>query len=127
MGIWTTIFSGGGIASKGLEIVDEAFHTDQEKGALKLTLLKLYEPYKVIQRLLALTVTIAFVGLHVVYSLVDIVVVLNGGERLMAGLAEDNINTLGEGWSWIMIWYFSGGLVEGGVSAIGKAVKANRK
>ena len=31
MGLLSDIFTGG-VAKKGIELVDEAFHTDQEKG-----------------------------------------------------------------------------------------------
>ena len=108
---------GGGIISKGVDMADEAFHTSEEKGKLKLILLKLYEPYKLAQRLIALAVTIPFVGLHILFSLADFAFVMSGHNPVCGELSQRNIDTLGEGWSWIMIWYFTGGMVEGGVRA----------
>jgi hypothetical protein len=116
MSIWKNLLDFG-IVEKGLELVDDAFLTDSERGKLKIVLMRLYEPYKLIQRYLALIVTLAFVGLHVIYSLCDIIVVVRGGEAIFAELSQRNIDTLGAGWEWIMIWYFTGGMVEGGAKA----------
>lgn len=116
MSIWGDLFSGG-IVSKGVDMLDDAVLTDQENMGFKSKLLTLYEPYKLAQRLLALAVTIPFVSLHVIYSLVDLWLVMNGGAEVCDGLAKRNIDTLGQGWGWIMVWYFTGGVVEGGVKA----------
>ena len=68
--IFSTLFRGD-VFEKGAEIVDEAFHTDQEKAQhsekilfIKKKLLELYEPFKVAQRYLALIFSIPFVVLH---------------------------------------------------------------
>ena len=116
MSFWKDLF-GGGIVSKGVDMLDDAVLTDQEAIGLKAKLLSLYEPYKLAQRFLALITAIPFVGLHVIYSLIDLVMVIKGFEPICDELAQNNIDTLGEGFKWIMIWYFTGGVIEGGAKA----------
>lgn len=122
MSFWTDIFTGG-VVSKGMDMLDDAVLTDQEVLGYKAKLLGLYEPYKLVQRLLALLVTISYLGLHVLYSLADFWLVINGHERVCEGLITDNNATMGQGWGWIMIWYFSGGMVEGGIKAFRGVIK----
>ena len=71
-GLFSNLLSFG-VVDKGIDMVDDIFHTKQEKAGYKAKLLQLYEPYKLIQRWLALTVTIAFVGMHVIISIADII------------------------------------------------------
>jgi hypothetical protein len=123
MSIWGDLL-GGGIVSKGVDMLDDAVLTDQERMGFKAKLLTLYEPYKIAQRLLAFIVSIPFIGLHIVYSLVDLYLIAKGHDPVCEELAQRNINTLGEGWGWIMIWYFTGGVVEGGVKAAKGLFKA---
>ena len=111
------IFSSGELLTKGAEILDEAIYTNQEKSGHKLKLLSLYEPYKLIQRLLALMVTGCFLFLHMMYALADFYLVAKGHEPVFDGMSARNNEVLGEGWTWIMVWYFSGGVIEGGVKA----------
>ena len=116
MSVWGDLFSGG-IVSKGIDMVDDAILTDQERMGFKAKLLALYEPYKIAQRLLALIVSIPFISLHVIYSLVDMCLIAKGHSAVFDELSQRNIDTLGEGWSWIMVWYFTGGVIEGGIKA----------
>ena len=129
-----------GVVDKGVEMLDDAFHTEQEKAGFKATLLKLYEPYKLIQRWLALTVTVAFVGLHVFTSVADIIYISIQAasfdvDSATAGfepaplfeiISQRNIDTLGSGWEWIMIWYFTGGVIDGGFKAAGNLIKRKK-
>jgi len=64
MGLLGKIFGSDKVISKGLDLADNAFYTDQEKGAAHMKLLELYEPFKVIQRYLALIFSIPFALLH---------------------------------------------------------------
>lgn len=47
------LFSKGGIVSKGLDLIDETFSSDEERSANKIELLKAYHPFKRMQRRLA--------------------------------------------------------------------------
>lgn len=135
-GLFSNLLSFG-VVDKGIDMVDDIFHTKQEKAGYKAKLLQLYEPYKLIQRWLALTVTIAFVGMHVIISIADIIYIsiqaaTFTADHLVAAfepsplfdvVAKRNIDTLGSGWEWIMIWYFTGGVIDGGFKAAGSLIK----
>ena len=54
MGLLDIFNSGNKTVDKGIELIDNAFYTDQEKASTKLSLLKAYEPFKIAQRYLAL-------------------------------------------------------------------------
>ena len=56
MSFWKDLF-GGGIVSKGVDMLDDAVLTDQEAIGLKAKLLSLYEPYKLAQRFLRRLIT----------------------------------------------------------------------
>jgi len=99
--------------------VDAAFYTDEEKAKGFMNLLKGYEPFKIAQRLLALTVTIPFV---VVWILVAAMFVAAGfvdpayGTQIVESakaLGELNNGTLGMPVTLILSFYFAGGALEG--------------
>lgn len=53
MGFWSNIFGTSNAVSKGLDLIDESFYTDDERSERKTELLKAYEPFKLAQRMLA--------------------------------------------------------------------------
>jgi len=55
MGFFGKLFGSDKAIESGLDLIDNAFYTDEEKGAQKTTLLKLYEPFKLAQRYIAMT------------------------------------------------------------------------
>ena len=55
MGFWSKLFGTGDVVDKGMNMIDNAFYTDQEKAENKANILRFYEPFKIAQRLLAMT------------------------------------------------------------------------
>ena len=49
------------VVNGGINLIDNAFYTDQEKASMKIKLLKVYEPFKIAQRYLAFMFTGAFI------------------------------------------------------------------
>ena len=122
MGILSNIFGTGEVIKKGLELIDEAWTSDEEKADnevkiieaktnAKATLLNAYAPFKLAQRYLALMFTFVFLFimmngvLGALYGWVD-----------MASVQEAkkfaNEMWLGEIMITIVGFYFGGGLAE---------------
>ncbi|MEA2098640.1 MAG: hypothetical protein U9P72_00760 [Campylobacterota bacterium] len=49
------------VVNGGINLIDNAFYTDQEKANMKVKLLKAYEPFKIAQRYLAFMFTGSFI------------------------------------------------------------------
>jgi len=122
LGILSNIFGSGDVVKKGLELIDEAWTSDEEKADnevkiieaktnAKATLLNAYAPFKLAQRYLALMFTFVFLFimmngvLGALYGWVD-----------MASVQEAkkfaNEMWLGEIMITIVGFYFGGGLAE---------------
>ena len=122
MGILSNIFGTGEVIKKGLDLIDEAWTSDEEKADnevkiieaktnAKATLLNAYAPFKLAQRYLALMFTFVFLFimmngvLGALYGWVD-----------MASVQEAkkfaNEMWLGEIMITIVGFYFGGGLAE---------------
>ena len=122
MGILNNIFGTGEVIKKGLDLIDEAWTSDEEKADnevkiieaktnAKATLLNAYAPFKLAQRYLALMFTFVFLFimmngvLGALYGWVD-----------MASVQEAkkfaNEMWLGEIMITIVGFYFGGGLAE---------------
>lgn len=103
--------------------VDKAWYTDEEKSAGFLDLLKSYEPFKLTQRLLAISVTVPFVFIWVICSLMLTASGFMSGadakalEETARTLGEINQNTLGTPVALVLAFYFGGGMLEGVVRA----------
>ena len=122
IGILSNIFGSGDVVKKGLDLIDEAWTSDEEKADnevkiieaktnAKATLLNAYAPFKLAQRYLALMFTFVFLFimmngvLGALYGWVD-----------MASVQEAkkfaNEMWLGEIMITIVGFYFGGGLAE---------------
>lgn len=122
MGILANIFGTGEVLKKGLDLIDEAWTSDEEKAEnevkiidaktnAKATLLNAYAPFKLAQRYLAL-----------MFSFVYIFIMINGILGALYGwVSMDAVNEakrfanemwLGEIILLIVGFYFGGGLVE---------------
>jgi len=99
------------VISKGLELIDDAFESDEERRESKtnatIALMKAYAPFKIAQRYLALIFTVTYVSTYVlvmVYALQDIDTV-----AITKVVSEFKMD-------WIMItivtFYFGSGMVE---------------
>ena len=67
MGIFSKIFGNNEVVKKGMNLIDEAFYTDDEKDTnkiekikQKIEIIKSYEPFKLAQRYIAVIVLINF-------------------------------------------------------------------
>lgn len=122
MGILSNIFGTGEVIKKGLELIDEAWTSDEEKAEnevkiidaktnAKATLLNAYAPFKLAQRYLAL-----------MFSSVFLFIMMNGVLGALYGWVDMNAVQeakrfanemwLGEIMLTIIGFYFGGGLVE---------------
>jgi len=123
MGIWSTLFGSENVIKKAADGiyngVDASFYTDEEKAKGFLNLLKHYEPFKIAQRLIALTVTIPYV---LVWVLCAVMLVASGfvepayGKQIAEAaldLGELNNGTLGTPVALVLSFYFAGGALEG--------------
>ena len=122
MGILSNIFGTGEVIKKGLELIDEAWTSDEEKADneakiieaktnAKATLLNAYAPFKLAQRYLAMMFTFVFLFimmngvLGALYGWVDMVAVQEAKKFA-------NEMWLGEIMLTIVGFYFGGGLAE---------------
>ena len=122
MGILSNIFGTGEVIKKGLELIDEAWTSDEEKADnevkiieaktnAKANLLNAYAPFKLAQRYLAL-----------MFSSVFLFIMMNGVLGALYGWVDMNAVQeakrfanemwLGEIMLTIIGFYFGGGLVE---------------
>ena len=122
MGILSNIFGTGEVVKKGLELIDEAWTSDEEKAEneakiieaktnAKTTLLNAYAPFKLAQRYLALMFSSVFLFimmngvLGALYGWVDM-------NAVQEAIRFANEMWLGEIMLTIIGFYFGGGLVE---------------
>ena len=126
MGFWGRLFGSENVISKAADGiykgVDKAWYTDEEKAEGFLNLLKAYEPFKLAQRLLALTVALPYVAVWLLCALMIVVSAfvdpaygkqIEEASRL---LGELNNDTLGTPVALVLSFYFAGGALEGVVS-----------
>lgn len=118
MGIFSKIFGTNNAINKGLDMVanagDKAFFTNEEKSDYKLKLLKAYEPFKLLQRVLVTLFCIPYVTLH---SIV-IILAICGVTSIDAGAISTMINdAFGIPVSAAVALYLTGGVLEGGFNA----------
>ena len=122
IGILSNIFGTGEVVKKGLDLIDEAWTSDEEKADnqakiieaktnAKATLLNAYAPFKLAQRYLAMMFTFVFLFimmngvLGALYGWVDMVAV-NEAKKFA------NEMYLGEIVLTIVIFYFGSGMIE---------------
>lgn len=114
MSVLTNLFSSSKIIDSTISGIDKAFLTDEEKADYYLKLLKAYEPFKIVQRMLAFM----FGGIYLLTWVVCVGLFVYGvisgeGEYIQGSdmLAQRNNDTLGVPVSLIMVLYFGGGMV----------------
>ena len=130
MSIWGKLFGSdkaiGGIVDGVYNGVDALVYTPQEKAERFERMLKLYEPFKITQRILAFIVGLPFVIIHTICSIawmLNIFIATNEDtytlllERL-GDLMKYNNDTLGQPFIIIVGFYFAGGMIEGGIKAL---------
>jgi len=118
--IFAKLFGSDTVINKSVSGIDALVFTDQEKSTHKIELLKLYEPFKLAQRLLALLYSLVFLFVFLIAVAIWIVGAFSSNLEqagyymsIAKELAEWNIDTLGLVISLIIGFYFGGGFVEG--------------
>lgn len=118
MGFWSGLFGSGDTVSKGFDLVDEAFYTDQEeaettikKMSAKELILKAYEPFKLAQRYMMIIVGVPYVTAWVVTFLASFFVDVATQITILDG-------KMGVVFLSIASFYFGGGLLEGAIKAV---------
>ena len=133
MGVFGRLFGSDKHISKGMGMIDDAFYTKQEQATddlkrtqFKMAFMKLYEPYKLAQRVLAMIFGIPFVLIHLVVAAnwITVIWIIESAERYKFMVAqfkfivELNNQTLGEPMAIILAFYFLGGVAEGAISKL---------
>ena len=122
MGILSNIFGTGEVIKKGLELIDEAWTSDEEKADnevkiieaktnAKATLLNAYAPFKLAQRYLAMMFTFVYLFIMINGILGSLYGWVNM-ENVRESLKFANEMWLGEIMITIVAFYFGGGLAE---------------
>ena len=113
MAFWSKLFGSDKIISAGINTIDKIVYTDEEKVDNKLSLLKLYEPFKLAQRLLAVIYSIPYAVCWLVTFIASFWIDVSVQRELLLGeMFYINITILG--------FYFGSGAVEGVISKFKK-------
>lgn len=111
LGILRTILGSSDVISKGMDLIDDAFESDEEKREsktrAKIDLMKAYAPFKVAQRYLAL-----MFGFTYLSSFFLVLGMTLWGEPVEAVFAVLDQFKVGWAMMTILMFYFGGGLVE---------------
>lgn len=110
-GIIASILGSPTVISKGMELIDDAFETDEErresKTQAKIQLMKAYAPFKVAQRYIALLFTVVYLFTYIL----AMVFTLQGQDVSHIMLVVEKFSV-----DWVMmtivLFYFGGGLTE---------------
>ena len=127
MGFFSKLFGSDEVIKKTVDGVyngiDKLVYTEEEKAEMRLKsanyflkLLKAYEPFKLAQRFLALTVTIPYVFVWLISAGMFVWGGSTGDNNIVEvskELAKWNNEVLGMPVALILGFYFSGGMVEG--------------
>ena len=108
--------------------VDKAVYTNEEKADDFKNLLTLYEPFKLAQRLIALTVTGVYLLIHIlIFALraIDLFWFDAKNANVLIELATWNNDALLYPFLVILAFYFSGGVINSAVARFSK--KPNKK
>lgn len=120
--VLSSIFGGGEVIKKGLNLIDEAWTSDEEKAQNKIKiieaktkakadLLSAYAPFKLAQRYLAIMFTIIFLFIMLNGVLGALYGVINM-QNVQRALDFANKMWLGEIMLAIVSFYFGGGFLE---------------
>lgn len=119
MGIFSRLFGSDKVVQAGIDGIDKAFYTSEEKAedslkrlSMKEALLKAYEPFKIAQRYMMIIVGIPYVTAWTFAFFVGFfMTVPDTATALLEG-------RMGDVFYIIAGFYFGGGLIEGAVKAV---------
>tara|TARA_R110002051_G_C8657151_1_gene488445 strand:- start:250 stop:627 length:378 start_codon:yes stop_codon:yes gene_type:complete len=124
MGIWSSLFGSNKIIDAGINGIDQMVFTDEEKSLAKMKFLKLYEPFKLAQRYIAMTFCPAYIFMWIITGM------LEAANIFIVAFSNRSLNTdvmykLLSGDISVMViiilsFYFGGGAVEGVVKKFSK-------
>tara|TARA_R110002012_G_scaffold198074_2_gene366791 strand:+ start:5030 stop:5407 length:378 start_codon:yes stop_codon:yes gene_type:complete len=124
MGIWNSLFGSNKIIDAGINGIDQMVFTDEEKSLAKMKFLKLYEPFKLAQRYIAMTFCPAYIFMWIITGM------LEAANIFIVAFSNRSLNTdvmykLLSGDISVMViiilsFYFGGGAVEGVVKKFSK-------
>ena len=104
MGIWSKLFGSDNVIQAGIDGIDAMVYTDEEKGRHKIALLNAYAPFKLAQRLLAVTFCIPYaVAWFVTFIASFFIGVTKQLEMLLSPVGLSSIVLA------IVVFYFGGG------------------
>ena len=110
MGLLSKIFGSDKIIDAGIKSIDAMVYTDEEKSDKKALFLKLYEPYKLAQRYLALIFCVPYsLACFATFAASFFVDVTTQQAILSSDWASISLM--------ISLFYFGGGVAEGSISA----------
>ena len=72
MGILSSLFGSSKVIDAGIDGIDAMVFTDEEKSSAKMKFLKLYEPFKLAQRYIAMTFCPAYVFMWIITALLEV-------------------------------------------------------
>lgn len=136
MGLLGKIFGSDDVISKTADGIykagDALVFTPEERAKHHLDLLKAYEPFKLIQRILASLVTVSYISIWILSALIytisiffdpcitEEICTFGQLQTVSKELASMNNDTLGTPFAIIMGLYFSGGMLEGAIRSFKK-------
>ena len=110
---WESIFGGTNVINGGMDLINNAFYTDQERADRKVLLLDAFTPFKLIQRFLAAWIVSVFMILLLLE--VVLVVISIWFPSVLEAVAIINslvmIEMLGWGFVAVVSLYFTGGVI----------------
>lgn len=119
--ILAKIFNPGKLGESIISGVDKAILTNEEKIDYMKEMLKLYEPYKLAQRILAIMFSTAFLFVHVLTAITHFIYTLRELDTtLIKQLYTYNNDSLGMIVLMVMSFYFAGGVLEGSITRFTK-------
>ena len=118
------VFSPEKLGEAIIKGIDNRFFTPEERAEMFPRLLKLYEPYKIAQRVLSIMFTGVFLFIHLVTAMTHILYVWRSLDaKPIIELYKYNNDNLGTIVLMIVGFYFAGGLLEGTVNKLRKRKK----
>lgn len=110
MSIWGKLFGKDSVIEAGISGIDKVIFTEEEKSDVKLMFLKAYEPFKLAQRLIAMTVIPPYVlAWFITFG-------IRAAGQDIAQLLELLTGDMGTIVAIIVTFYFGGGAAEGIIS-----------
>lgn len=120
MGLLSKLFGSDKVIDAGINGIDAMVFTDEEQSNAKLAFLKLYEPFKLAQRYIAMTFCPAYIGCWVLTFIIEVVDIFT-----IKDLNTDTLYKMLQGDVALMVtlilgFYFGGGAAEGIVKRLAK-------